>query len=63
MRGLELDLLVLNEDFEREKVPAALGALRLGLEVRPSAVASECSTDQPGRGSRNKKMVTLMRSC
>jgi hypothetical protein len=34
-RGLDLDLLVLNEDFERERVSAALITLRQGLEVCP----------------------------
>lgn len=36
LRGFENDMLVINEEWEREKVPKAIGELMRDLMVRPA---------------------------
>lgn len=45
LRGLELDMLVLNEDRERKTVPAALQTFRTSLSVRARSFARASWSD------------------
>ncbi|KZP34459.1 hypothetical protein FIBSPDRAFT_809740 [Athelia psychrophila] len=56
LRGFENDMLVINEEWEREKVPKAIGELMRDLMVRPASLGQPPNIDRQEQTLDERKL-------